>query len=207
MDRAPFVDASQLHTLNAVVLGPSVSGCQAEGLDFQGIFYPGVMLGESGPRSLRSTPVGVAQRPRSTCRSSTPTSSNWSMHLYQGPWRSRPRVGRPLRGLRGTGLRRLSRPLPNRVPDLWDRPGRQARERQVLPRQNAPVQRANSHRRRPRPCVTAWAADLASAQSAAYQAAALIGYTDKHRRTDIPYKGLTAPAPAVPVTSAPRSAI
>jgi phosphoribosylamine--glycine ligase len=49
---APFLDASQLIDVEAKILEPWLQGCAAEGIDFRGIIYPGVMLTKSGPKVL-----------------------------------------------------------------------------------------------------------------------------------------------------------
>ena len=49
---APFLNAAQLREVGARILDPWLKGCAAEGLDFRGILYPGVMLTADGPRVL-----------------------------------------------------------------------------------------------------------------------------------------------------------
>ena len=48
----PFLSAEQLRELSRLILDPWVKGCAAEGIDFRGILYPGVMLTQSGPKVL-----------------------------------------------------------------------------------------------------------------------------------------------------------
>ncbi len=48
----PFLDETQLAQAYAQILQPWLKGCQAEGIDFRGLLYPGVMLTANGPRVL-----------------------------------------------------------------------------------------------------------------------------------------------------------
>jgi len=48
----PFLSDSKLTKIGESILGPWLSGCAAEGIDFRGILYPGLMLTKSGPKVL-----------------------------------------------------------------------------------------------------------------------------------------------------------
>ncbi len=48
----PFLSDAQLAGAAASILEPFMRGCAAEGIDYRGILYPGVMLTSSGPRVL-----------------------------------------------------------------------------------------------------------------------------------------------------------
>jgi len=48
----PFLDDAQLATVAAQVLVPFMRGCVAEGIDYRGLLYPGVMLTPNGPKIL-----------------------------------------------------------------------------------------------------------------------------------------------------------
>jgi phosphoribosylamine--glycine ligase len=48
----PFLDEKQLADAGRKILGPWLKGCAAEGIDFRGIIYPGVMLTKNGPKVL-----------------------------------------------------------------------------------------------------------------------------------------------------------
>jgi phosphoribosylamine--glycine ligase len=48
----PFLSAVELAAVGRSILDPWLRGCAAEGIDFQGILYPGVMLTQSGPKVL-----------------------------------------------------------------------------------------------------------------------------------------------------------
>ncbi len=48
----PFLTDAQLADTARQVLEPFMRGCMAEGIDYRGILYPGVMLTQSGPKIL-----------------------------------------------------------------------------------------------------------------------------------------------------------
>ena len=48
----PFLSDAQLMEASDKILRPWLSGCAAEGIDFHGILYPGVMLTPQGPKVL-----------------------------------------------------------------------------------------------------------------------------------------------------------
>jgi phosphoribosylamine--glycine ligase len=48
----PFLNGTQLADVAAKVLEPFMRGCVAEGIDYRGLLYPGIMLTKSGPKVL-----------------------------------------------------------------------------------------------------------------------------------------------------------
>jgi phosphoribosylamine--glycine ligase len=48
----PFLTAAKLAEAARQILDPFMRGCAAEGIDFRGILYPGIMLTPSGPKVL-----------------------------------------------------------------------------------------------------------------------------------------------------------
>jgi phosphoribosylamine--glycine ligase len=48
----PFVDDAQLAQIGRQIFEPWLKGCSAEGIDFRGILYPGVMLTAQGPKVI-----------------------------------------------------------------------------------------------------------------------------------------------------------
>jgi phosphoribosylamine--glycine ligase len=48
----PFLSEAELNSAAKLILDPFMRGCAAEGIDFRGILYPGVMLTEAGPKIL-----------------------------------------------------------------------------------------------------------------------------------------------------------
>lgn len=49
---APFLAEADLVALNRQILEPWQRGCQADGIDFRGLLYPGLMLTPQGPKLL-----------------------------------------------------------------------------------------------------------------------------------------------------------
>ncbi len=49
---APFLSEAQLLETGAKILNPWLKGCAADGIDFRGLLYPGVMLTKDGPRVI-----------------------------------------------------------------------------------------------------------------------------------------------------------
>jgi phosphoribosylamine--glycine ligase len=49
---APFLNETELAETGRKILTPWLRGCEAEGIDFRGILYPGVMLTKDGPKVL-----------------------------------------------------------------------------------------------------------------------------------------------------------
>ena len=49
---APFLNESELAAMGNAILVPWLKGCAADGIDFRGIIYPGVMLTRNGPKVL-----------------------------------------------------------------------------------------------------------------------------------------------------------
>jgi phosphoribosylamine--glycine ligase len=49
---APFLSDADLRKTGKAILEPWLRGCAAEGIDFRGILYPGVMLTQDGPKVL-----------------------------------------------------------------------------------------------------------------------------------------------------------
>ena len=48
----PFLNDTELATVGRTILDPWLKGCAAEGIDFRGILYPGIMLTKAGPKVL-----------------------------------------------------------------------------------------------------------------------------------------------------------
>jgi phosphoribosylamine---glycine ligase len=48
----PYLSDSQLADAGRAILDPWLRGCAAEGIDFHGILYPGIMITKSGPKVL-----------------------------------------------------------------------------------------------------------------------------------------------------------
>ena len=48
----PFLSDAELASVSQKILEPFMHGCRAEGIDYRGILYPGVMLTKTGPKVL-----------------------------------------------------------------------------------------------------------------------------------------------------------
>jgi phosphoribosylamine--glycine ligase len=49
---APFLTDAELAEVGAKILSPWLQGCAADGIDFRGLLYPGVMLTKDGPKVI-----------------------------------------------------------------------------------------------------------------------------------------------------------
>jgi phosphoribosylamine--glycine ligase len=49
---APFLTDAELAEVGRQILDPWLAGCAADGIDFRGLLYPGVMLTKSGPKVI-----------------------------------------------------------------------------------------------------------------------------------------------------------
>jgi phosphoribosylamine--glycine ligase len=49
---APFLTDAELAEVGAKILNPWLSGCAADGIEFRGLLYPGVMLTKEGPKVI-----------------------------------------------------------------------------------------------------------------------------------------------------------
>ena len=49
---APFLTDAELKSVGDAILNPWLRGCTADGIDFRGLIYPGVMLTKDGPKVL-----------------------------------------------------------------------------------------------------------------------------------------------------------
>lgn len=49
---APFLTDAELAEVGAKILNPWLKGCAADGIDFRGLLYPGVMLTKDGPKVI-----------------------------------------------------------------------------------------------------------------------------------------------------------
>ncbi len=49
---APFLNDAELADVGRQILNPWLAGCAADGIDFHGLLYPGVMLTKSGPKVI-----------------------------------------------------------------------------------------------------------------------------------------------------------
>jgi phosphoribosylamine--glycine ligase len=188
---APFLTDGQLAHVGHTILDPWLKGCSAEGIDFRGILYPGVMLTKDGPRVLEfnarfgdpETQVYLTRLENDLVEllvasvegTLSKHSLTWSAHasvcvvMASGGYPGSYPKGKIIRGLED------AQQLPNTKvfhagtalsgPDFVTNGGR------VLG-------------------VTAWGADLAAARAAAYRAVEQIQFEGAQYRRDIAVKAL-----------------
>ena len=49
---APFLDDEKIADAARLIIEPWIKGCQAEGIDYRGLLYPGIFITESGPKVI-----------------------------------------------------------------------------------------------------------------------------------------------------------
>jgi phosphoribosylamine--glycine ligase len=187
----PFLTGTELAAVGDSILNPWLRGCAAEGIDFHGILYPGVMLTPAGPKVLEfnarfgdpETQVYLT-RLESDLVELLAASIDGTLGKMELKWTPMPSVcvvmasagypgsyakGKPIRGLdeaaRLPNTKVFHAGTANAGDQIVTNGGR------VLG-------------------VTAWAKDLRSARDAAYAAVDEIHFEGAHCRRDIASKGL-----------------
>ncbi|HWH69902.1 MAG TPA: phosphoribosylamine--glycine ligase, partial [Candidatus Sulfotelmatobacter sp.] len=188
---APFLSDSQLVEVGRSVLEPWLRGCAAEGIDFHGILYPGVMLTAAGPKVLEfnarfgdpETQVYLT-RLESDLVELLEASVNGTLERMELKWSPTASVCVVM----------ASGGYPGSYPK--SKPIRGLQEAAALP--NTKVFHAGTARSGDQIVtnggrvlgVTAWAKDLPSARNAAYAAVEKIQFEGAHFRHDIAAKAL-----------------
>lgn len=193
---APFLSEDQLLEAARKILEPWQRGCAAEGIDFRGIIYPGVMLTAEGPKVLEfnarfgdpETQVYLTRLENDlvelldACVSGTlkDIELRWSPNAavcvvmasagYPGPYPK----GLPISGLEGVASLENVKVF---------HAGTGLEDGRVVTRGGRVLG------------VTAWAENLQSARDAAYAAVDLIEFEGAQYRTDIAAKALGQGAP------------
>jgi phosphoribosylamine--glycine ligase len=187
----PFLTGTELAAVGDSILNPWLRGCAAEGIDFHGILYPGVMLTPAGPKVLEfnarfgdpETQVYLT-RLESDLVELLAASIDGTLGKMELKWTPMPSVcvvmasagypgsyakGKPIRGLdeaaRLPNTKVFHAGTANAGDQIVTNGGR------VLG-------------------VTAWAKDLRNARDAAYAAVDEIHFEGAHCRRDIASKGL-----------------
>jgi phosphoribosylamine--glycine ligase len=187
----PFLTGTELAAVGDSILNPWLRGCAAEGIDFHGILYPGVMLTPAGPKVLEfnarfgdpETQVYLT-RLESDLVELLAASIDGTLGKVELTWNPMPSVcvvmasagypgsyakGKPIRGLdeaaRLPNTKVFHAGTANAGDQIVTNGGR------VLG-------------------VTAWAKDLRNARDAAYAAVDEIHFEGAHCRRDIASKGL-----------------
>jgi phosphoribosylamine---glycine ligase len=187
----PFLSAPELAAVGRSILDPWLRGCAAEGIDFHGILYPGVMLTKSGPRVLEfnarfgdpETQVYLTRLQNDLVELLTAsiegtlarTELNWNpmpsvcVVMASGGYPGKYEKGKPIHGLDAAA----------RLPKTKVFHAGTARSGDQVVTNGGRVLG-----------VTAWAKDLKSARDAAYAAVDTIRFDGAHVRRDIAAKAL-----------------
>ena len=188
---APFLTDTELTAVGTAILEPWLRGCAAEGIDFRGILYPGVMLTKAGPRVLEfnarfGDPETQVYLPRlendlvelldaSVSGTLGLVELKWSQSasvcvvLASGGYPGSYAKGKPITGLDAA----------NALPNTKVFHAGTARSGHDIVTNGGRVLG-----------VTAWAATLAAARDAAYAAVEKIRFDGAHARRDIAAKAL-----------------
>ncbi len=188
---APFLSDAALEKVGKQILEPWLKGCAADGIDFHGILYPGVMLTWNGPKVLEFN----ARFGDPETQVYLPRLENDLLDLLEASLEGR---------LASIDLKWSPMACVCVVMASEGYPGNYAKgkvitglaEANALPRTK--VFHAGTSRTGDRFVtsagrvfgVTAWAPDLASARQAAYEAALKIRFDGAHYRRDIAAKAL-----------------
>ena len=185
----PFLTEAQLAATGRAILDPWLRGCAAEGVDFRGILYPGVMLTKSGPKVLEfnarfgdpETQVYLT-RLENDLVELLDASVDGTLAKQELRWHPHPSVcvvmasgGYPGRYAKGKAVRGLDDAAKLANAKVFHAGTASAGERIVT----------NGGRVLG---VTAWGPDLRAAQTAAYAAVQRIQFDDAYFRRDIAAK-------------------
>jgi phosphoribosylamine--glycine ligase len=185
----PFLSDVELKNVGNQILNPWLRGCAAEGIDFHGILYPGVILTKSGPKVLEfnarfGDPETQVYLPRleNDLVELLDASVNGTLDKIEPKWSATASVcvvmasggypggyakGKPILGLAGAAQ------LPN---TKVFHAGTARAGDQIVTNGGRVLG------------VTAWGKDLKSAQAAAYTAVEKIRFDGAHFRRDIAAK-------------------
>jgi len=187
----PFLSETELAETGRKILVPFTRGCAAEGIDFRGILYPGIMLTKSGPKVLEfnarfGDPETQVYLPRleNDLVELLDASVSGTLDKIELKWNSMASVcvvmasggypgsyakGKPILGLAEAAK------LPN---TKVFHAGTALKDRQIVTNGGRVLG------------VTSWAKDLKSTQAAAYAAVDKICFEGAHFRRDIAAKAL-----------------
>jgi len=193
----PFLTEAQLADAGRLILEPFMRGCAAEGIDYRGILYPGVMLTENGPRVLEfnarfGDPETQVYLPRlendlvelleaSVAGTLDQVELKWSplaavcVVMASGGYPGNYRRGKVIGGLDAANARPRTKVF---------HAGTELNDGQIVTSGGRVLG------------VTALGADLKAAQAAAYAAVDEIEFSGAHFRRDIAAKALGSPVAA-----------
>jgi phosphoribosylamine--glycine ligase len=188
---APFLTSAGLQEVSDRILTPWLEGCLAEGIDFRGILYPGLMLTKSGPKVLEfNARFGDPETQVYLTRLSDDlvdlleASADGTLGSHKLNWRPEPSVcvvmasgGYPGSYQKGTPITGIAE--ANALPNVKVfHAGTVLASGQIVTSGGRVLG------------VTAWAEDLRSARDAAYEAVRTIRFEGAHSRNDIASKAL-----------------
>jgi phosphoribosylamine--glycine ligase len=187
----PFLPDAQLAVAGRAIFDPWLRGCAAEGIDFRGILYPGIMLTKDGPKVLEfnarfgdpETQVYLT-RLENDLVELLDASVSGTLAGIEMKWRPLASVcvvmasgGYPGNYLKGKTIDGLDEAAE--LPDIKVFHAGTAKSGDQIVTNGGRVLG-----------VTAWAKDLKSAQAAAYAAVERIHFDGAHFRRDIATKAL-----------------
>ena len=188
---APFLTDAELEQVGRAILDPWLKGCTAEGIDYRGILYPGVMLTKAGPKVLEfnsrfgdpETQVYLT-RLESDLVELLNASVDGTLAAHELKWKRDPAVcvvmasgGYPGSYPKGKVITGLA--AANALPNTKVFHAGTARVGNDVVTNGGRVLG-----------VTAWAGDLQAARNAAYEAVAMIQFEGAQFRRDIAAKAL-----------------
>ena len=116
----PFLSEAELAAVGDSILAPWLRGCAAEGIDFHGILYPGVMLTQDGPKVLEfNARFGDPETQVYLARLENDLVELLTASIRRHTWESGIEVEPDAVRLRGDGLRGLPGQLCQGQTDSW----------------------------------------------------------------------------------------
>jgi phosphoribosylamine--glycine ligase len=188
---APFLSAAELEGLHRAILEPWLEGCRAEGIDYRGMLYPGLMLTADGAKVLEfnsrfGDPETQVYLPRmeNDLVEVLMACVDGTLDRVSLQWKSDAAVcvvmasgGYPGSYTKGKVIEGLAE-VEQRPNTKVFHAGTALRDEQVVTSGGRVLG------------VTAWASDVASARTAAYTAVEGIHFDEAHYRRDIANKAL-----------------
>lgn len=188
----PFLTDKELADCSRLILAPWLKGCAAEGIDYRGILYPGIMLTKSGPKVLEfnarfGDPETQVYLPRleTDLYEVLDASVNGTLHRLEIKWRPEAAVCIVMASAGYPGAYEKNKPISGLA------------EAALLPdvkvfhagtaEANGNIVTAGGRVLG----VTAWAANLASARRKALEAVSKIRFDGAQFRRDIAAKALS----------------
>ena len=187
----PFLSDAEAAAVGRAILDPWLKGCAAEGIDYRGILYPGVMLTQSGPKVLEfnsrfGDPETQVYLPRleNDLLELLDASASGSLSKHELKWKKDAAVcvvmasgGYPGDYAKGKAIAGISEADASSNTKVFHA-GTVLRNGEIVTNGGRVLG------------VTAWADDLSSARDATYAAVEKIKFDGAHFRRDIASKAL-----------------